>query len=250
MELAELFSLHWGGVRCDRDGMKNSLWEPCVVQLKLVALVGIIGLFCVTAEATTYRGTITQTIRPFEDESGWLTQFERGWTFIGYYQYESDTIDGTYVYSYDYTPVGSINTLQGSLFLPQPDNALYGTYSDWWDLKNTRNTGELTVVDGVVEGFHWSYEQGAIYSVFSQTSFFVLLYGDFFYFNGTGAEEGSDWCRVDGTIAFGAPREVFAGSPAPNLIARAPDSFSVLPCLMVALLGLVVRRQRTLASAA
>ncbi len=61
-------------------------------------LTVIFAALAAVVHATTYHGTITETIAPFNDASGWMTPYTQGATYQGFYEYDSDTIDGTFTH--------------------------------------------------------------------------------------------------------------------------------------------------------
>ncbi|HEY3755415.1 MAG TPA: hypothetical protein VGL42_04635 [Opitutaceae bacterium] len=118
-----------------------------------------------------YRGEITEAIT-FTSGS----PYSIGETFHGYYEYTSDSINGTF-YTGDPTllPNGVNESLTGSFYLPWYASA-YGVDQDgnpvWvseglagqYQGFGTRNSGDLQVSGGHFTGFDWSWELGAYYA--------------------------------------------------------------------------------------
>lgn len=174
--------------------------------LLLVAL-----LFC-TPLATfglSFRGTVTQVITRSDDPL-----YYPGQTFIGYYQYDSPTIDGTFFTDQFDPPLtpkppGAIASLSGTIYSPFVNTVYipafgeytlsYGPGGSWRTFAGTVNEGVLTVSDGVVSEFLWTWEYGGFYMYMGTESFFTYNFYDTF---------ARPFPRVVGTVTFGLPTRV------------------------------------------
>jgi len=128
--------------------------------------------------------------------------YAAGATYVGYYEYESATIDGTFSHWW-----GTTETLRGSVFLPWPDNPLY-THPEWNALNSTSHGGDLTVVNGVVSDFYWTHESGGAYAQFALSWFSAIIYTDLWYFYPNLPPEEQHGLAIGGTLTFGAPARV------------------------------------------
>lgn len=114
-------------------------------KTSLLALFAL--LLCSRAFATLWHGTITQTITETNDPNLFVGQVLLGW-----YGYESDTIDGDFgAFNYAFTHPGAVPTLTGEL---NPINADYADEGGMLGLTTTHTWDtHLTVVNGEVTDF-------------------------------------------------------------------------------------------------
>jgi len=172
----------------------------------------LIALTLGTSSATfglPYRGTITQVITGSDDPL-----YHLGQTFIGHYQYNSPTMDGTfYTNQFDPPltpkPPGAIAPLNGTIYSPFVESVYvtaYGGYTlsygfggSWRRLTDTINEGVLTVSDGVVKDFLWTWEKGGFYMHMGKDGFSTYSFYD---------TPASPTPTVRGTVTFGIPSRV------------------------------------------
>ena len=135
------------------------------------AWVAILSTIPLAANGMPFHGTITETITSTNDPA-----YAVGAVFVGSYSYESPTMDGTFYTGEYYPPPNpdALNTLDGLVDLP------FATSAEWVfegtiltetggfgnlvvPLASTRNGGSLTVADGKIEHFEWSWESNHFY---------------------------------------------------------------------------------------
>jgi len=200
-----------------------------MTTLSISLLVGLVLGTSPAMFALPYRGTITQVITGSDDPL-----YHPGQTFIGFYQYNSPTIDGTfYTNQFDQPltpkPPGAIASLQGMIYSPFVESVYvtaYGGYTlsygfggFWSRLTDTINEGVLTVSDGVVTDFLWSWEQGGFFMYMGTGGFFTYSFYD---------TPASPTPTVSGTVTFGVPSRVPEGSSSLWLLAAV-----LLPMVLV-----------------
>jgi len=180
------------------------------MKLKITALA-ILGLTSLTLPgfATSFGGTITQTVTESNDPL-----YAIGDTFIGYYRYDSATIDGDFFPNIPMiTPPGVNNSLTGKIFFAFDGRpAAFGQPAEHpgtglQSLTNGVNGGELVVSGGAIASFAWSFENGGYYTAFTTSTFIALSYYDRPIFDpGTGLFLPTP--EVKGTLTISAPHEV------------------------------------------
>jgi len=103
----------------------------------------------------TFTGTIIQTVTSSNDPL-----YSVGQTFVGWYRYDSATIDGTFG-----TPGFASNTsLAGQFYFAFVSSPTETAPLGWHSLTNTPNGGSLTVSGGQVTSFNWSFDHGGYYT--------------------------------------------------------------------------------------
>lgn len=158
-----------------------------------------------TAFAATYHGTIRQTVTETNDP-----QYHVGQTYLGYYQYESPSIDGTFTTPPLYQPPGAIDTLVGSVYMPFASSASFeegGSTIILTDspgghfngLQDTPNAGVLVITNGQVSDFFWSSDHNGFYMDMTESDF-----GAVSFYN----TPASPIPFTSGTVAFGDPFHV------------------------------------------
>jgi hypothetical protein len=172
------------------------------------------------AFGNTYNGTITQTVTGTNDPLYYVGQ-----TFLGYYQYQSPSMDGTfYTNNIDPPltpkPPGSIDSLAGSVYMPFFLSSIYVDYGGGYyltygpggrlnSLGETVNEGTLVVSNGQVSDFFWSWEQGGFYAAITEGTFVAMSFYDAMPQNQVPITRGS--------VVFGDPVEV-PDEPATGLL--------------------------------
>ncbi len=165
---------------------------------------------------TLYTGTITETVT-------WTTSptYQVGQTFLGYYEYESPTIDGDFgTPFYAFENPSALPTLFGSIygFLGVAGEAAYLAIRE-----GSPFTTHLKVSEGIVTEFHYDGQRGGADYFFS-VSDFTASYIDF-------SSPGGPTREIRGTVSFSAPVAV-------------PDSAGTAGLLAgVIFLGAVVRKR-------
>jgi hypothetical protein len=156
-----------------------------------------------------FSGTITQTITQSNDPN-----YPVGVTFVGFYQYESDTIDGIFR-----TNAGSVygpsdGLLTGFVFLAYP-------VGNGFEQLNDANTGSrgLEIVDGNVIAFSWrdEYINGThnhAYINYGPGGGTFLNYGWLNY----GSWDDEIYLSISGTVVVGAPRQIPDVAPSLGLL--------------------------------
>jgi len=202
---------------------------------------------CCLGQAALYRGTITQTVPVgggsdpdgwFRTDPYWYPDFIRGATFVGYYEYESVSMDGEFSY---WGPSGEPNNnLEGAVFLPFPEAPGYGGSTGWNALTNTRNAGVLTVTGGIVTGFDWSFENAGLLAILRNGAFGAYVYNDLQYFYPPGTPLQEMWALgLEGTLTFGAPAVVDPRSTfTPYFFVPDTGTQFALPCALLLLLAM------------
>jgi len=162
------------------------------------------------AYGDTYHGTITQTVTVTNDPL-----YHIGDTFVGYYQYQSPSIDGTF-YTNNFNPpltpkpAGALATLDGMLYMPFATSVdIYGGDHLTWGpgcrsngIDQTMNEGTLVITNGTVSSFFWSWDKGGFYTYVSSGSFMSLSFYDKWPAPGTALPYTS------GTVVFSTPTAV------------------------------------------
>lgn len=196
--------------------------KPTIASILFFASVALPAL------GNTYHGSIVQTIEGTD-----IPLYHVGQTFLGYYEYESPSIDGTfYTNNFDPPLLGVNYSLDGSIYMPfatsfifidQDGNSwplTYGPGGMFEGLTATIDYGKLVVAGGHVSNFLWAWENGGFYMQASENTFEAL---SFYNYGGSGAS---------GSLVFGDPVNV------PD----EPSTASLLGGVLVA--GLVlIRRQ-------
>lgn len=108
----------------------------------------------------TFGGIITQVITQTND-----TDYYVGQVFVGYYQYVSPVVNGTF-YSFVTQTPGANQSLRGLIYLTLPD-----TFNGLTGLTATPNNSYLVVNNGLVTNLNWSWQMGDYYAFFTPTGF-------------------------------------------------------------------------------
>jgi hypothetical protein len=189
----------------------------------LLLLAIVFASLAIPAHANTYYGTITQTVTQTNDPT-----YTIGQVFVGFYEYESSTVDGVFYTQFaPYPrPPGTNETLTGQIRFLYPDG--YPTLNE---LDLTMNEGRLTVLGGDVTDFYWSWEKGGNYTVLDVDSCFSLTHYDWSVDPVTGEPFTPPF--TGGSVSFSAP-------------VRVPDTSSTGWLLLAGLGLLLVQRSRRL----
>jgi len=174
------------------------------MKLKFTALA-ILGLtsLALPVFATSFGGTLTQTVTESNDPL-----YAIGDTFVGYYRYDSSTIDGDFFPNIpSVTPPGVNNSLTGEFYFafdPRPGESIN---TGLQPLNTGVNGGELVVSGGAITSFAWSFEYGGYYTAFTAGTFIALSYYDRPIFDpSSGLFLPTP--EVKGTLTLSAPHEV------------------------------------------
>jgi hypothetical protein len=194
--------------------------------IRMKTLLLPFALFCLVSSpafANHDDGTLTEVVT----DTGDFPFFHVGETFHGWFNYTSDTIDGTFYTQYGGNGVEPNQSLNALIYVTEPYEGLsYGQIIYWG-----ASGGSLTVSNGVVSNFAWTADNGGIYTVF----------GDGYYTSDAYDLIGPPWPTVpdlstSGTISFGPVNQV-------------PESASTLWLLCAAVcvcLGLRIRERGSL----
>lgn len=153
--------------------------KPLLISLFLV-------LAAVPARATSfsYWGTITETVVSTNDPA-----FYVGEQLLGYYRYNAPSSDGDFYIPFGATtPPGANTSLKGAVYVTFPPVGLHS-------LQSTPGAGLLTVTDGIVTNFQWTFDVGGRYGGFTFAQFSTGVY------NG---DSGYPINWTTGTLTFGA----------------------------------------------
>lgn len=175
-----------------------------------IAVIILAAAFAVSAHATLWHGTITQTVTETNDSKYTLGQVATGW-----YEYESDTVDGdfgllTYMLFHD----PSANpTLQGEVFVFPARHP-----ESWYHMGEGAHGDEthMVVTNGKVSDFHKFMRVGATDWGMSLTEFHGV------------DRQTSNWIITNGTVQFSDP------------VAKVPDHSSTAALLFVSVIGLAI----------
>lgn len=114
----------------------------------------------------SFGGLITQIVTDTND-----ADYVVGQVFSGYFQY--DSIDGNEtVHLANTISPGGNRTLRGLIYVP-----LANAQGRLNALPCTMNDGSLTVAQGVVTAFDWTFQVGGNYARFTASTFVTLLTG-------------------------------------------------------------------------
>jgi hypothetical protein len=154
----------------------------------------LVALLLVTATipaiGSVYQGTITQSVVATND-----TGYTLGQTFVGSYRYQASAVDGTFHVN-DLIFCDANLSLTGSIFLTFPDGI-----GGFTGLENTPHTGYLTVLNGSVTDFGWSWEVGNYYAGYFEGSLYSIVYGRYNSQTGEALEDIS----TRSTLMFSRP---------------------------------------------
>lgn len=189
---------------------------PSVIKTAIVLFFSFVTGTCVWGENQVFQGTFTEQITSTDDTN----LYSVGQIFTGYYQYVSSQIDGTFgAQTSAYTNQTSWTnvTLDGSVFLLFSEKTSwtndgmtveydYGPGTQQVGLTETPNGGELTIQNGQVQKFDWSYDQGGFFFVITVGTNGFGNFAAFSFYDTPGS------LTTSGTIQFSDPMPV----PEPN----------------------------------
>jgi hypothetical protein len=193
--------------------------------MKTLLLLAVLTL---SVRADNFEGTITQG------------------AFLGFYTYTSDTTDGTYWaaagMNQGLLPANSNDTLQGMVQLdwaPYPDAGMNGFEPDAANLlTSTQNDGYLTVTNGVVTDFDWTWAMGNFYATYQLGSWNTQIDDE---------SSGTDMSYSDsGDLSFGEPIDLENQNNSLTIIGHpvgVPDGSSTLLLLGVGILSCLMLKR-------
>jgi len=185
-------------------------------------------LFAANAFGYSYHGTIWQTVTETNNNPYYYV----GQTFVGYYRYDSATIDGTFHSDSwpDGLPPGANSSLDGSVYLTNAITDLPGFHMppgsyDFFS-SGAHGFATLTVSGGAVTGFNWIWEGADNQAQFNETGFTT------WFFNTYNPETKTfdPTIITKGSVTFSAP--------------TVPDGSWSIGLLALAMAGLVGLRRR------
>lgn len=164
-------------------------------------------LICPKSFATTWHGTITETVT-----SSTNPLYAVGDSFEGWYEYESETVDGQFI-----NFIGGVSTPPRQLYY-----RLFGFTNDprrgdgngWFSAPRDQSADRLTVTNGEVSDFHW-VERDALNLIFGAHTFTAIEY---YVSDGQGHYDPHFYYDVRGTLTFSAPQAVNAPEAASTLL--------------------------------
>ena len=187
--------------------------KPTIASILLFVSVALPAL-----ATTIYRGSITQTTQ--------------GQTFLGYYEYQSSSIDGTfYILNYYYYDPGLNCTLDGLIYMPFASSVIinppdgesfvkYGIGPTWERLSVTNHSGWLDVENGHVADFWWDWEDGGFYFYATKDDFMAISFMD--------ASFADSMPMVYGSLVLGDPVNIPDEAATASLLSGMVIAFVVI----------------------